>query len=349
MSNEISATTKPALIDRVGEKVEPRLRSILRRVPPRVSLLTGGVFILITLYLPLAVNSCGDYSGQGRDIVQGKQHEEFGQLVNDSNWPSFTDLSVEGNINHSTQVGRWFYIFLLAWATFAVLLTLGSLVNRGIPGRRPLPKWFLAIGGAISLLVLADYCAYFVGVIGASLLDWMGIDDRVYWVGCPLLTFLVCTRCLRAKSVRASIAVCTVFILGGGLSLVAGVLEAYQVFRKVSFLDKYAGGFVVVTPTVLYVIAPLSLWYCHAIWPGRDSLSDWVAVRRRLALIYVPAVAGQFFAAYFAIFDAHVWGLIPCLIGIHLITLGYMRLAQQAEAALDTSAVPAGHPVTSSA
>src|SRR5438552_4191935 len=111
MPNEISATTKPGLIDRVGEKVEPRLRSVLKRVPPRVSLLTGGVFILLTLYLPLAMNGCGKYSGRGRDIVLGEH---------DSYWPSL-------NLLTAGDLGRWFYIFLLVCLGFSVVLALASV------------------------------------------------------------------------------------------------------------------------------------------------------------------------------------------------------------------------------
>ena len=59
---------------------------------------------------------------------------------------------------------------------------------------------------------------------------------------------------------------------------------------------------------------------------------EWHPVRLRLGIIYVPAVAGQFYAAFQAV-NIRVWGLNPCLVGIHLITLGYMQLAREAEKA----------------
>jgi hypothetical protein len=232
------------------KKIEPRLRSVLRRIPPRVSLLTGAVFVLVTLYMPLAVGNCGHCSGTGRDIVQAKP---------DLYWPSPTAFFTD-----SGSLGRWFYLFLLAWAAVAIALAFISLVNRGILGRCHFLKALLVAGGAASFLLLADYSVAFV-----------------------------------------------VFAVRGlGFALI---------------------GF--------YTIVPLLVWYRLALWPGRGSPSHWLAVRRRSALIYLPTVAGQFLAASEAI-KRGAWGLIPCLVGVHLTTLGYMRLAQQAEAAQTTA--PAG-------
>jgi hypothetical protein len=153
MANEAALTVKPGLIDRAGERVERGLSRILRRLPPRVSLLTGGVFILITLYLPLAVNGCGDFSGPGKDIALGKSP---------AYWPSLFGTEFK-------QAGRWFYIFLLACAALTLFLLLLSFAGRIKLTNLPFSRALLAIAGTASFFVLADYTLYFVGGAGRPL------------------------------------------------------------------------------------------------------------------------------------------------------------------------------------
>jgi hypothetical protein len=317
-ANPRITATQPGLIDRLGQKFEPRLRAIFRRLPARPSLVAGGLFILITLYLPLAVDGCGDYGGPGRALAMGKA---------DTHWPSYL-----GILSHAA--GRWFYVFLLAWGALAVIFALALAAKRGPSAA--LQKFLLVLAGTTSLLIMADICVLFLAFGPASALH---IPNRVAdWLGvvCLILTMLICLRCARAKSVRASIPVRLVFLIAAGAILGALGLAAYQTARGKTFenaLDGPAGWVLFWTLLALYLLAPLALWYRYSLWPMADSPNLWPAVRRRLALAYVPAVAGQIWAAVVAIFEAHVWGLVVCLAGVHLVTLGYLRLARQTETA----------------
>jgi hypothetical protein len=57
-----------------------------------------------------------------------------------------------------------------------------------------------------------------------------------------------------------------------------------------------------------------------------------------MTLIYLPAAAGQIWTFYKA--STLAVGLIPCIIGIHLITLGYLRLRQESVEAAQQGSVP---------
>ncbi len=317
MTNKTSAATSPRLIDRVGEHVEGMFHRIFGRIPLRVSLLSGCFLVLVTLFLPLTIDGCGHGSGPGTNLVSGKP---------DCYWPGLVVNSL------TPDRGRGFYLFLLAFAIFSGVLALVTLATRKISGPRPTIKSLLAIGGTTSVLVSADYGALLVGATCGWLTDTFGIEGTV-WLATDLsLIFLVCVRCLRAKSVRASRWPWTIFIVAGGLCCVLGGLQVYQRIWKVHIIgEDTVLGTVMLTSIILYLIAPLSLWYRLGLWPTAELSRHWLPVRRRLALAFLPAVAGQFFAAYLAV-TGNFWGLIPCLCGIHLLTLGYAQLAQQADA-----------------
>ncbi|PYV13372.1 MAG: hypothetical protein DMG21_21105 [Acidobacteria bacterium] len=317
MSNEVSVTTKPGLIDRVGEKVERHLSPILRRVPPRISLLTGSVFVIASLFLPLAMDACGGHAtGPGLNIVLGKA---------DCYWPS---LFLGGGL------GRGFYIFVLVFA-LAVLVTLVAWL--AVPktlGKASFVTVLFAISGAASLVILADYCEFFVWLGSDALLKKTtaeAIVSRWAPLGVCLLTSVACARCLRAKSVRDSLPIRILFVVAGAGTIATGCFEAYAQIRGFGNTDLVTQ-IAIWAPIGLYFFAPLSLWFRYGLWPAKNSAVEWHPVRLRLGIIYVPAVAGQFYAAFQAV-NIRVWGLIPCLVGIHLITLGYMQLAREAEKA----------------
>jgi hypothetical protein len=315
-----SAPAPRYAIDRLGEKIEPRLRAIFHRLPAGVSLFAGGIFILVTVFLPLAVNGCGGYAGTGRDLAAGKP---------DTFWPSWFGMSA---------FGRWFYVYLLAWGVLAVVAALAHLLKRD--PRRSRIMALIALAGATSYFVMADIMIWPIFFLGDYLPDKLKGVLALVSLGLAAYLFL---RTARVPSVRASRFLRLVFRLGGALFalsfagwVVIAALDAgpasstHLALRVVGYVQEF-------WPPAFCLFGPLALWYRHGVWPMADSSVYWPSLRRRLALAYAPAVAGQFYAAYRSFVEPRVWGLAVCLAGIHLITLGYLRLARSAKPALQSS------------
>jgi hypothetical protein len=329
MANAISSnlpSNAPApryAIDRVAAKIEPRLRALFRRLPAGVSLFTGGVFILVTVFLPLATDGCGHYGGTGKDLLVGKSAVY---------WPSLAGY-------WGGEFGRWFYLFLLAWAALAIAAALAPLINRDLSVRRSVIKPLAALAGAISFFVAADLCAWSLLRVGDSL--WPAVEDSVgvlFFGLAPCIGF----SALWAKGVRASRSLRLIFAILGATCGLDVALSVYVGATSADLAGPTSAAFSVVfwvvflSPFVLCLLGPLAVWFRHGVWPMADSARYWPSLRRRLVLAYAPAVAGQIYVGFLAIFAVHVWGLVPCLLGIHLVTLGYLRLARRAEPALQS-------------
>jgi len=322
MPNETALTVKPGLIDRVGEKVERGLGPALRRLPPRVSLLTGGVFILITLYLPLAVNSCGDVSGPGKDIALGEV---------DSYWPGMFGLALK-------QAGRWFYIFLLAWAALTLCLVLLSFRGRITLTSRGFAGVLFAMATGVSLWVLVDYFYPFIGGIPVMLRvssDWAE--------GTLIFGLLLSVTSWALRSVKSDLVAVFPYLLASALLCSVVILTSAELAGLHMYRGDDVESILGFTIAGLYALGPIPAWLRFRFSRNPEKTAQWTKVRRRLAVASVPAVAGQILAAYTAI-DIGVWGLIPCLVGIHLITLGYLQLAREAETARAGAAVPIPRP-----
>ena len=320
-------------IDRVAAKIEPRLRALFRRLPAGVSLVTGGVFILVTVFLPLAIDGCGGYAGTGRDLAAGEP---------DTYWP--------GLIEFATPCGHWFYRFLLTWAALAVVAALVVHFKRELSARRQPLLLLTALAGVISLYVIADFAAWTLFLIGVS--DETRASAAEFTVA---LAAYIALRAAWARPVRSSLPLRLIFLILGALTTLLAALGAYCFATGTELSDSSPMWMLVIwlalvlSPFALCVLGPLALWLRHSLWPMADSSVYWPGTRRVVVLAYAPLVAAQFWIAFQAIFRYHVWGLVPCLAGIHLITLGYLRLARSAET-LEASAVrvPSGQPLHAS-
>ena len=311
-----SAPARRYAIDRVAAKIEPRLKALFDRLPANVSLFTGGVFILVTVFLPLAIDGCGRYGGTGKDLLIGKAG---------TYWPSWLGMR---------PFGRWFYIFLLAWAALAIVVALARLLKRDL-GRSRIAV-LIALAGALSYFVMADFMIFAIIDLDKRLRG--GLAGYLLLLCASLAVFLF-FRAARAESIRASRFLRRLFLLGGALTALTIAGWAAVVISDAELIDsphralRVAGDLLLLSPPALCILAPLALWFRHSLWPMADSARHWPSLRRRLALVCVPVVAGQFYAAYRSFVGPRVWGLALCLAGIHLITLGYLRLRKQAEAA----------------
>jgi hypothetical protein len=80
---------------------------------------------------------------------------------------------------------------------------------------------------------------------------------------------------------------------------------------------------------VIYGLGPLALWWTHE--SGRRALgAEWSDLRRGLTAFYFTAALGNLWFVFIA-WQEGIWGFIPCWFGIHLIAVGYMRLAKERE------------------
>lgn len=303
------------LITRFFGRLEALARSPAVRIRPRLSLASGALFVLSTLFLPLAMNSCGTgVTGPGLNVVTGGEN---------SFWPSLFLL----------EIGRGLYVLLLIVAVSALGFTVYRLIKPNVQTSHQSPKVLLALTGAVSLLLLTGYSGDFVFLGGDQVVASWDIASAVAPF-LPLIVlfcmFLICTRCLRAKSVRASLLIRSLFALIGVLALAALTVESYSRLRGHASAD-FAMAVTSWGPPILYFVGPLMLWFRYGLWPRENSNVLWPPVRQRLTWIYIPALAGQLWAAYQAV-KIGVWGLIPCLIGIHLITYGYLQLLRETTA-----------------
>ena len=95
----------------------------------------------------------------------------------------------------------------------------------------------------------------------------------------------------------------------------------------------------VLLPLILYWLLPLSLWYRFAFSRQREAHARWPAIRSGLVVLYLPVPLFNCFFLGMAMW-AGVVGLVPYFIGVHLLSLGYMQLAQPQDAPADSAASP---------
>lgn len=84
------------------------------------------------------------------------------------------------------------------------------------------------------------------------------------------------------------------------------------------------------SPSFLYFVVPLGLWYQFGLSPHGDLQRQWRAIRRRIALLYLPAVIFDLIVLGLETRRGELWGLLPYFVGLGLIFWGYAALERQA-------------------
>jgi hypothetical protein len=268
--------------------------------------------------MPLALDSCGGCSGTGWDLAAGEP---------DTYWP--------GLMGFGTSYGHWFYRFLLLWAALAVVAALPLLLKQDLSARRRVVPLLAAVGGAISFYVAVDFATWAPILTGDRLSPPHQESVAIFVVG---LTAYIALRAAWAKAVRASLTLRLIFLILGALTALFAASEGYLFATGMELLVSspavIIGWILLLASVALWVLGPLALWLRHSLWPMADSSLLWPSARRLAVLAYTPVVAAQLWVLWTAAHRPYrVWGLVPCLLGIHLITLGYLRLRKQAEAA----------------
>ncbi len=292
--------------------------SVVSRIRPRVSLASGSVLVLVTLFLPLTVNSCGEAAGPGYNLALGRPNHFL---------PGYLGFLLE-------SMGRVQYLTSLALAAVSLLLALGLSLWTSLASKRRLCTVLFAITGTLSLFTLSDY----------FLLQVVVMDD---WPEGPFCA-------IRLTVTVATVLLAIVAVLGPGLfwprRFFAVWLIAFPISTLVLWISEDAAQLIgwelsvseswSALPVGAYYLIPLFLWYWGGLLRRKEMRVQWPRIRLGLASFYAPAAAANCLLLIYAS-QEKVWGLVPYVLGIHLISLGYMRLAGQGKpSTVDTAASP---------
>jgi hypothetical protein len=274
------------------------IRSPWFRLRPRVSLLAGSIFVLLTLYLPTVVGSCGKPQ-PGSSLAVGAQGVE---------WP--------GKLLLFPANGRFFYLFCLALAAFTLVFLFASLLRWNLAGRRGLVTGLLAVSGSVAFLSTTDLFLVLAG-------DWL-----VTATALGIVAFLAVVSLF--PSARSRVEIWTKKRMAGWALIAAGAISALLI-RDFFFSEfdlhrvgKYGTvGFYLLA--LVLTLLPLSLWLRNGVFWG-TLRCPWQVAGGHLARFYVVITAlDLLFVA-----DFGYWGLIAFFAGAYLIFYGYWQLRQAA-------------------
>ncbi len=302
------AIWKPLAI--VWEKIGAAERYLYARTKPRAALGSGSVLVLATLFLPLVYNSCkGNKTGQTflRAADQG------------SDWLGLMNFI-------SPWIERCFYALALGLAVFALASAIASLARPAVLKNRGLTLWLHAISGILLLYMLTDFFWVFT-VLWVDKLP--GELEPVLGPVSLIAGMAAVAGCLRSQFIaRQRVMVAIFSIAAGALFLVAtnmffeGVLDS-PLFSSYTWMIA-----LVAIPTMLLWLVPVLLWLRFGFSLREEKRAQWPGVRTRIVQIYVPVVLFDCLFMY-SVVDLKVYGFIPFFIGLHLIALGYMKLARE--------------------
>ncbi|MCZ6515325.1 MAG: hypothetical protein O6850_05630, partial [Acidobacteria bacterium] len=240
-------------------------------------------------------------------------------VLGEGDWPSLMGIfSVTG--------GRIFYAAGLILAALTLLLLAFSVVSKRVWQRKSLLRFFLILSGTLSLFFIADLLALFLWFWGEVISGGMKLDGDPFHLAAATLPLLLLLLVWLRKPLywRRKELMARLMIIAGGTSLVllAGeLMERFSSFRiwgrEPAFLY---------LPLLLYLAAPLLLWFYYGLSRREERHAEWPRIRSKLLFFYVPAVLSGGWMVVFAT-SGGLWGLPVFVVGLHLITVGYLRLA----------------------
>ncbi|HUI40813.1 MAG TPA: hypothetical protein VL523_02475 [Terriglobia bacterium] len=278
-------------------------------IRPRVSLLTGSVLVLLTLYIPVAFGACGP-NRTGLEFLRGE-----------GVWPGMATLLLQ------LSPERGVYALGLALAAFTLLLLVAALRRPELLDKRWI-RWPGLASGLLSLFAVADFFWFNASEMVDQLLEnRLGFNrPEAMMPAVDAVAVVVLLLCLRSRFLRRQrwvvwllgieIAVCL-------LAIVAGVLA--DVHRPVISQDIILA--MSISPGILYWLVPAGLWFRFGFSANEDRRAQWRDLRPRIVLLYLPL---GFFAVALPLWPSDsrpLWGLVPYLGGLCLIFLGYTGLA----------------------
>lgn len=262
------------------------MHTLALRLRPRISLASGGVLVLLTLFLPIGYEACGP-PHPGYELAGGQ-----------GEWPTFLGIL-------SSAAGRDFYLLALSLGVFAIFFVFLSFLRPNLRRKRSLIHRLFALTGTVSLFLIAD--TYLL--LAALAADWHSAAAFA----------LLLVPCLSPGLVWPK---------KGFLAWVSVLAISMSLLFIAAALDIAPDNWILLCFEAVYTLVPLGLWYGFGFSLRADARSQWESVRRGLVAFYFPAVLGNLWFLRIAVAE-HVWGFVPCYFGIHLMALGYLRLAQE--------------------
>lgn len=268
----------------------------LFRIRPRVSLLTGSVLVLLTLYLPTSADSCNHHH-LGVKLASGAEGTIWlGRLLN------------------FLGGGRAFYLLCLALAALTLLLLLASVLGSNLTQSRGLSACFLVTSGSVALLSTTDLFA-----LAAFNQIWLGPVNVPF----DVLLYLLPVACLRAEFWTRKGAVRWVLILvaiaWGGFFADAAITRFYPHWNsRLDSVIGYLAGFT-------FSLLPLGLWLRYPYLRGKPD-PGWRGVSGRLAVFYAVVLACDIRLVTYE----KLWGLVVFFLGAYLLFYGHWQLRQEA-------------------
>jgi hypothetical protein len=300
-------TTIRARTEAAWERGASWASCVVSRIRPRASLASGSVLVLLTLFLPITVDSCGKAAGPGYNLALGRP---------DTCWPGYLGFIFE-------SAGRAQYLGSLTLAALTVLVVLGLLLSIGLAGKRRLFAGLFVVAGTLSLFTLADY---FILVLPT----WDIFEGVLVGIR-PLMSvtiYLLLIVAILAPGLFWPKRIFAVWLITFPVALLV-LWIAERAAQLIGWELKVPESWLAL-PMGVYYLMPLFLWYWKGLLRRSEAAGQWPRVRLGLACLYTPAAAANCLLLIYASLE-RVWGLVPYVLGIHLISLGYMRLAKQME------------------
>lgn len=285
--------------------------TLVSQIRPRLSLAAGSVLVLLTLFLPIAYEACGP-PRKGHEFIRGK-----------GIWPGLLTFVFPG-------WERGFYILALALAACTLLLLLASIRRPALLRKHALITWLFALAGAFSFFVIVDFFWIFAADWLEAPLQRLEVREDMSVAVVAALTLLVLTACLRSRFLRGQHWVVALFAITSALSLLILANFFLLLFTPRRLLRSEWSLWMMMAPAILYWLVPLVLWLRFSLVGGTERQTQWPGIRSRLIAMYLPVVAID--CLFFAdVVKMGIWGFLPFFLGLHLMSLGYMQLAREAE------------------
>jgi hypothetical protein len=212
---------------------------------------------------------------------------------------------------------------------------LAAQVRPGFLRRQRVVTLLFAIAGTASLFLVGDFFWPLLGIgIGDAVEGWLGDPGlNLVMVAVATLTLLLVAGGLCSKLIRSQRWIFWLFVAAAAISLFDLASYTFYLLGLPSLASEWA--FVIaITPSVLYFVVPVGLWYQFGLSPREGSRAAWPGIRLRIALLYLPAVVFDCGALATEIKPGGLWGLLPYFVGVNLISLGYMDIKQQLDSSL---------------
>ena len=274
----------------VADRGEHLASAVLSPLRPRMALASGSVLVLLTLFLPIGITSCGG-ARKGYELIRGQ-----------GDWPSSA-----GGLT-SSATGRGFYAACLLLAALTLLLILLSLFRAQTLRGRSLVVGLFRWAGTMSLLLISDIWLFLLAFEGWAMVPAIALmalpclSPFLFWPRRPFIIWL---------------------------SIIVSCFSLFFIIVPVDEADLTSK---VILHLLVVVLAatPLGIWYRYTLSRCAAVRAEWPRVRSGLVAFYALAVAGSCWILVLAV-QIHIWGLIPCYFGVHLIAIGYLRLAKEGE------------------